>query len=98
MDFAIIVLIITNIVTNLYLIHTLENQKPIVIEPQWEGITVRVELPTEEPKVEEPSVVVDNEKYKAWKNVTYEPVKAPPSPHGPPPIPGPLQRPSGFAL
>lgn len=38
-----------------------------------------------------------DESHYAWRNQKEEPTKAPPSPHGPPPIPGPLQRPYGFS-
>lgn len=38
-----------------------------------------------------------DDSHKAWKNRVEEPSVAPHSPHGPPPIPGPLERPYGFS-
>jgi|ERR1700746_1090676 len=38
-----------------------------------------------------------DESHFAWRNQKEEPKVAPPSPHGPPPIPGPLERPYGFS-
>ncbi len=44
-----------------------------------------------------PSPPVPDESHFAWKNQKEEPNVAPKSPHGPPPAPGPLQRPYGFS-
>lgn len=41
--------------------------------------------------------VTQDDSYHAWKNRTEEPIKASTSPHHPPPLPGPLERPAGFA-
>lgn len=71
-------------------------------------VTGLIECHCGEGLVEEPQEILDQEKsvntpsvpdesYFAWKNHKEEPTVAPPSPHGPPPIPGPLERPYGFS-
>lgn len=50
---------------------------------------------TEKEQVKTPSP--PDESYFAWKNQKEDPVVAPTSPHGPPPTPGPLERPYGFS-
>lgn len=45
----------------------------------------------------ETSPPIPDESYHAWQNRKEEPTVAPPSPHGPPPVPGPLERPYGFS-
>jgi hypothetical protein len=52
------------------------------------------------PLLEEKSVPAPtppDESHLAWRNRKEEPQVALPSPHGPPPVPGPLERPYGFS-
>ena len=50
-------------------------------------------------KPEEPIRLPEpDESHFAWKNRREEPRIAPPSPHRPAPVPGPLERPYGFPL
>jgi len=59
--------------------------------------TVESPLPIPALVPQAPGPTAADEAYHAWKNRTEEPVLAPPSPHGPPPKPGPMQRPYGFS-
>jgi hypothetical protein len=51
----------------------------------------------QEEVVETPLPPAPDESHKAWKNRVEQPKLAPITPHGPPPVPGPLERPYGFS-
>jgi hypothetical protein len=81
-----------------------DSVEPVVLESSEcnchlqlsEEIRDTVLLVLEEQKLK--SMPKQDESHKAWRNQKEEPIKAPPSPHGPPPKPEPLARPYGFPL
>ncbi len=109
MEFAISIVLILSVITNLITIHNIKNLQwhPVETEllPVLEsascdcGIGVvedikAVILPLLEAKPK--ATLPADDAYKAWKNRAEEPIVASPSPHKPPPIPEPLARPYGF--
>lgn len=107
MELIIAIILTTNIITNLIVIGNLikfQSNKyeifinnPALVENSLSGNETEeiLPLPLEEVPVVPPKTVEGS--YHAWENRIEEPVKASPSPHGPPPKPGPLERPTGFS-
>lgn len=112
MEFAIIVMLFLVAITNVDMVIAMKklraHSEEVELSPPVTGLTeckCGVELfdmvkgilqPTvEEEPVKTPSP--PDESYSAWRNQKEEPKVAPPSPHGPPPVPGPLERPYGFS-
>lgn len=109
MEFAILAVLVVSVITNLITLRGLKSLQlsyeaveifPLIDSASTcscgEELLERVEKIFT--RAEKPVPTPPDESHYAWKNVKEEPVKAPPSPHGPPPIPGPLARPYGFPL
>lgn len=98
LELAVLVVSVSSVLVNYFLVRNLKiNLEIVVPEPK-----VFVEI-DQEPLVEEPSTTInpinDDSRY-AWKNgkVETEPVKVGWRPsNNPPPPPGPMERPAGFA-
>lgn len=107
MELSLIIFLTVNFLTNLMVVRNLRSKRlnwveiPATVET-FEGCDcaskiTELFLPLLKEENQVPVKAVD-ESHKAWINRTEEPTVAPPSPHKPPPIPGPLERPAGFAL
>jgi hypothetical protein len=112
MEFVIAVALVISTIANIVIFKRLQNLQPhpisVELSPPVTGLIecgCKEELFAEVkaiigPLVEKESVQVPSppdESYSAWRNHKEEPSVAPPSPHGPPPKPGPLERPYGFS-
>lgn len=109
MEFVISALLVVTIITNLVLVNTVKKSHssgfeilPVLESKECDCKTAFIEevktilLPLVEDKAPKP-IPKPDESHFAWRNQKEEPKQAPPSPHGPPPTPGPLQRPYGFS-
>lgn len=111
MELVITIVLIASIVTNFVTFRSFKKLQshPVELSPVIESIGCdckvglveefkEVLLPLLEEKADKiPSPKAPDESYMAWRNQKEEPKTAPPSPHGPAPIPGPLERPYGFS-
>lgn len=109
MELVIVIALIVSVITHAVSIYNLRKLQPKPVElfssvtesigcGCGEGLIEEVkELRSiiEEQKTKLP--VPPDESHYAWRNQKEEPKVAPPSPHGPAPLPGPLERPYGFS-
>lgn len=112
MEFAIIIALFLVAITNVDMVIAMkklrEHSGEIELSPPVTGqieCKCGIELLDAMKEILQPSVEEEpiktpsppDESYSAWRNHKEEPTVAPPSPHGPAPVPGPLERPYGFA-